>query len=120
MNLFTIIELVFVALFAIFIIVAKSPFMTEKRCKDYLLDKRDKLVKEEKGLAITGTDFHYYTDVTLRLIEDSVYQIIYWGDRNSWKWRFKLDKSIIVDIPYNKYKGKNVTLDLKIIHLLKD
>ena len=126
MSIFTIIELVFIALLVIFAIVVKSPFMTEKRCKDYVLDNRDKLVKEEKGLAIIGTDFHYYTDVTLRLLSyapyntDSTYQIIFWGDRNSWKWRFKLDKSIIVDIPYNRYKGKDVTLDLKILHLLKN
>jgi hypothetical protein len=126
MNVFTIIELVFIALVVIFAIVVKSPFMTENRCKNYVLDNRDKLIKEEIGLAIKGTDFHYYTDVTLRLLSylphntDSTYQIIYWGDRNSWKWRFRLDRSIIVDIPYNRSKGKNVTLDLKILHLLKN
>jgi len=109
--------LTFVVLFII--IVTKSPFMTEYRCKNYILDNKDKLIKEEKGLSITKTDFHYYTDITLRLLDDNRYQIIYWGDRNSWKWRFKLDKCIIIDVPYNKYKGKDVKLDLKILDLLR-
>ena len=62
----------------------------------------------------------YYTDVSINLKSDSSYTVIFWGDRNSWLWDFKLDNYFTVDVPYNRYKGKDVEKDIEIINILKN
>jgi hypothetical protein len=123
LNLFALSILIFLA-------ISTSPYMTDNRCKKYIITNKDKLIKEHNDLATVELAilkpnikfYHYYTDITLRLLyseSDSTYQIIFWGDRNSWKWDFKRDKLVLVDIRYNRYKGKNVDLDLQIFNILK-
>ena len=105
-----------------FLIAIASPFLTDKKIKKYVLAHKDQIKKEKYGLVIPSTDYKYYKDITLRLIKgtDSTYQIVFWGDRESILWSFKLDKDITVDIPYNRYKGKNVELDEKVFKLIKE
>ncbi|MFA5207439.1 MAG: hypothetical protein WC428_02165 [Candidatus Paceibacterota bacterium] len=105
-----------------FIIAIASPFLTEKDMKKYVLAHKDMIKKEGNILKIPSTDFKYYTDITLRLLDtnDSTYQIVFWGDRDSKLWDFKLDKPITVTIPYNRYKNKNVNLDVKVFELINN
>ena len=62
----------------------------------------------------------YYTEVTIRLNSDSSYTVVYWGDRNSWLWDFKKDYYYTIDVPYDRYKGKDVTKDIEILNIIKD
>jgi ABC-type uncharacterized transport system auxiliary subunit len=106
-----------------FLIAIASPFLTDKGMKKYVLAHKAMLKKEENNLlVIPSTDYKYYKDITLRLLDgtDSTYQIVFWGDRESMLWRFKLDKHITVSIPYNRYKGKNVNLDTQVFDLIKE
>lgn len=57
----------------------------------------------------------YYTDISFSLLSDSSYVMILWADRNSIWWHLRKDKIINVDVPYNRYKGKNVDLDIQLI-----
>jgi hypothetical protein len=106
-----------------FLIAIASPFLTDKGMKKYVLTHKEMIKKENNNLlVIPHTDFKYYKDVTLRLIDgtDSTYQIVFWGDRESILWRFKLDKLVRVTIPYNRYKGKNVELDEKVYEMINE
>jgi hypothetical protein len=105
-----------------FLIAIASPFISDKGMKKYVLAHKDMIKKEGNILKISSTDFKYYTDITLRLLDsnDSTYQIVFWGDRNSKLWDFKLDKSITVTIPYNRYKNKNVNLDVQVFELINN
>jgi len=86
------------------------------------LAHKDMIKKTEYGLVIPSTDYKYYKDITLRLLDksDSTYQIIFWGDRESILWDFKLDKDVRVTIPYNRYKDKDVALDVQVFELIKN
>ena len=105
-----------------FLIAIASPFLTDKKVKKYVLAHKEMIRKENNFMVIPSTDFKYYKDITLRLLEgtDSTYQIVFWGDRESILWRFKLDKLVLVDIGYNRYKGKNVELDEKVFELINN
>ena len=105
-----------------FLIAIASPFLTDKKIKKYVLAHKDQIKKEKYGLVIPSTDYKYYKDITLRLIKgtDSTYQIVFWGDRESILWSFKLDKLVLVDVSYNRYKGKNVELDEKVFELINN
>ncbi len=105
-----------------FLIAIASPFISDKGMKKYVLAHKDMIKKEGNILKISSTDFKYYKDVYLRLLDgvDSTYQIVFWGDRNSKLWDFKLDKSITVTIPYNRYKNKNVNLDVQVFELINN
>jgi hypothetical protein len=106
-----------------FLIAIASPFLTDKGMKKYVLSHKEMLKKEENNLLmIPSTDYKYYKDITLRLLDsaDSTYQIVFWGDRESILWRFKLDKHITVSIPYNRYKGKDVNLDTQVFDLINN
>jgi hypothetical protein len=105
-----------------FLIAVASPFLTDKAIKKYVLSHKDQIKKEENLLVIPTTDFKYYKDITLRILDpvDSTYQIVFWGDRESVLWRFKLDKMVRVTTPYNRYKDKNVELDVKVFELISN
>jgi hypothetical protein len=64
-----------------FLIVIASPFLTDKKIKKYVLAHKEMIKKEKYGLVIPSTDFKYYKDITLRLVDksDSAYQIVFWG-----------------------------------------
>lgn len=114
-------------LFLLFIIIVnvEENIFTEKECKNYIIEHKDEIKRSDRGdtdewtnFKIDSCDNSYYTDITLRISSDSSYYVIFWGDRDSWKWRFKSDKWFTVDIPYNRYKGKNTELDEKILNIL--
>jgi len=105
-----------------FLIAIASPFISDKGMKKYVLAHKEMIKKHETHLVIPTTDYKYYKDITLRILDpvDSTYQIVFWGDRESKLWRFKLDKHITVTIPYNRYKEKNVKLDVKVFELISN
>ena len=105
-----------------FLIAIASPFLTDKAIKKYVLAHKEMIKKEDNLLVIPSTDFKYYKDITLRILDpvDSTYQIVFWGDRESILWRFKLDKMVRATIPYNRYKDKNVDLDVQVFELINN
>lgn len=94
--------------------------------KNYIIENSDKIVP--RGDIFTDDTFiydidslkGYYTDITIRLNSDSSYSVVYWGDRDSWLWDFKLDYYYSVDIPYNRSKGIDVSKDIELINILKN
>jgi hypothetical protein len=105
-----------------FLIAVASPFLTEKKIKKYVLAHKEQIKKEGNLLVIPTTDFRYYKDITLRILDpvDSTYQIVFWGDRESVLWGFKLDKLVRATIPYDRSKDKNVELDVKIFEMINE
>jgi hypothetical protein len=104
----------------IIILMIKSPFLSDKAVKDYVINNYYKFenVPQDQfkpSKSLTTKNLSYYTDITLRIITDSTYQIICWGDRNSILWYFKLDKQIIVTMNYDKINDQ----DKMIYYLLK-
>jgi hypothetical protein len=57
----------------------------------------------------------YHEGLVIRFHSDSSYTVVAWGRRESFMWSVLGDKSLTVDVPYNRYKGKDVSLDVKII-----
>lgn len=94
--------LVLVALYLLFTIGMYSlpPMVfTENQCKKYIIENQNKIVDRSQkyddlliSCEIISDDLSYFTDVQFRLYKDSTYDIIFWGDRNSWKWDFRTDK----------------------------
>lgn len=113
----------------IFCLLAMSAFVSlilmkllpnDKYCKQYVLKHKGEICKEDKTLVIPTVENKYYDDITLRLLGEDRYQIIFWGNRDSWKWRFKLDKCVIVDYTYEYAKGRKGTkIDYEILQLIK-
>ena len=87
--------------------------------KDYVINHASDIREYKEGNAnvyiIDTCEFRYYQDVTIRMNDSNSYTLVFWGDRDSWLWRFKLDKHFTVDIPYNKHKGINVDKDMSVI-----
>ncbi len=109
-----------VILFLSFLMI-KSPFMGDSSAKQYVIDNYFKFENVsndnfQPSKNLKTKDLFYYTDVTLRIISDSTYQIICWGDRNSILWYFKLDKQIVVTMNY----GDITNQDKMIYYLLKE
>jgi len=91
--------------------------------KDYVINHSSDIhtKKDVPNLYKLDTcEFNYYTEVSIKLTGDSSYMIIFWGDRDSWLWEWKLDKYFTVDIPYNNYKNINTKKDIKIIEILNN
>ena len=96
---------------------------THNKSKNFIIRNKDKIKYIENGDyshysidSLSG----YYTDVSIHLTSDSTYKIIFWGDRNSWLWDYKLDYYFTEDIPYNRSKRKNIEKDVEIINILKN
>jgi len=94
----------------------------DTKYKDYIIDHADEIrwdiELDSNYYVMDSCEYDYYTDVTIRMINDSAYTVIFWGDRDSWLWRHKLDKHFTVDVPYNRSKGKGVATDMFILYLL--
>lgn len=95
--------------------------MGDSSAKQYVIDNYFKFENVsndnfQPSKNLKTKDLFYYTDVTLRIISDSTYQIICWGDRNSILWYFKLDKQIVVTMNY----GDITNQDKMIYYLLKE
>lgn len=120
--------IIYITIFITFFIIT-YPHLTDNYCKKYLIGNsnsmsKDKYYMYDKGvnsyaLALDSNNYSYYTDMTCTLIDDSTYQIIFWGNRDSWKWNIKKDKCLIVDIPYERYRGKDVSLDIEVLKAIK-
>lgn len=90
----------------------------QTKYKNYVIENADKLRKSDNAenvFIIDTCEFNYYQDVTIRMNSDSCYTLVFWGDRDSWLWDWKLDKHFTVDVPYNRYKGKKVDKDMSVI-----
>ena len=106
-----------------------SSCLTENGCKKYVIKHKSEIIRDTNiympsdpsiYYKINKCDYKYYTDITIKLISDSTYYIIFWGDRNSLQWDLRLDKYFEVDVPYNRCKGKNTKLDEQILEILKN
>lgn len=120
-------SIVFVCLITALLILAisKTPYLSEKKMKKYVLDHQDQIEKTNNGymtyLTISKTEYKYYTDISLKLLDENTYMLIFWGDRNTWKWGIKLDGDVTVDVRYQEIvKRKDVTLDKEVLKLIKD
>lgn len=91
----------------------------ERYEKEFMIDNVHKLKKvSDNSFVIENLD-GYYTEKSISFQSDSSFTIICWGDRNSFWWNIRKDKKITVSIPYDRYKGKNIHLDLEILKKFK-
>jgi len=93
-----------------------------RKYKEYIIEHSSELRKNNDIPNIYNLDtceLSYYTDVTVSLIDDSSYSVVFWGDRDSWLWNWKLDKHFVVDDPYNNHKKINTTQDNEILKIIK-
>ena len=108
-----IISLVYIGLFTV-----KTFNTNDKMIKREIIKNSDKMDIFEYGFKEYTYDSWYYTDVTIKLLSDSSYYVILWGDRDSnWWWLLK-DHTLSVDIPYNRYRNMDVTKDKIILEIL--
>jgi hypothetical protein len=89
---------------------------TENHYKKYIIEHKSELrIQDKEFVRIDSIKDSYFTDITINIKKDSSLYVIFWGDRDSWQWTFRLDNDFAIDIPYNRYKGKNIKLDLQIL-----
>lgn len=93
-------------------------YQTEEQYKKLVITNADSLEKVNDNIFIVKIDNSYYSEISVSLHSDSSYTIICWGNRKSLLWDFRKDKAITVSIPYRRYKGGNVDLDVKLIRVL--
>jgi len=94
----------------------------KENTKNFIITHERNIVTEKTGdnkLYVIKFNRGYYTDMTIRMNSDSSYTIVKWGDRDSWMWGFKLDYHFDVDIPYDRSKGKDVSMDVELINIIK-
>ncbi len=115
-----IISVLFVIVIGWFIFYCSSIIQfTEEDCKMYIIDHVSRIEKTDSvNYEIGYCHDPYFTDITIRLLSDSAYQVVFWGDRNSWQWRFRSDESFTVSIPYLRDKGYDVRADIYILKTL--
>lgn len=93
---------------------------TDNQEKLFLIENVDKFIKLSNGSFIIKNLEGYHDEKTLTLHVDSSYTIVCWGKRESIWWGFRKDKVITVSIPYNRSKGENVDLDVKLFEKFKN
>lgn len=94
---------------------------SEKSAKEYIMEHRSDITKTNAACFKLDTVYNsYYTDATIQIRFDSTYHVIFWGNRNSWLWRFKKDLNFTIDIPYQRFKGNDVSQDVIIYSILKN
>lgn len=93
---------------------------TDDSYKEMIIDNASELNKIDSNTFVLEDLDGYYTEISVSFYTDSSFHIICWGDRNSYRWPFKKDRSISVDVPYNRYKGTNVETDVKLIRSLSE
>ncbi len=94
--------------------------LTDTSAKQYILEHRAEVQKTNACyFRIDSIPNGYYTDVTIEIHKDSSFSMVFWGNRGSWQWRFRKDKQLSVDIPYNRYKRKDVSDDVLVYWVLK-
>lgn len=90
---------------------------TENSHKQFFVDNVELAEKYSENIFIIDSLDSYYTEKSLRFLDDSSFVIICWGNRDSFWWNIRKDKKISVSIPFDRHKGKNVDLDIKLIEL---
>ncbi len=93
-------------------------YQTEEQYKKLIITNADSLEKFNDNIYTVKINNNYYSEITISLHSDSSFTIICWGNRNSFLWDLRKDKAITVSIPYRRYKGENVDLDVKLIGVL--
>lgn len=107
-----------IVMFAIMIFLSSE--ISTKRCKKYIIKHASYIVKDKYGYSIdTCIGLPYYTDISIRMDSDNSYNVVFWGNRESFLWNFRLDKHFSADVPYEKSKKHNVELDEQILSILK-
>lgn len=116
----TAVFVVMVSVFLTAIVLSNIKHENHNKYKNYIIEHSDdiRVGRDSVNFNIDSCKYNYFTDVTLQIHDDSSYRVIFWGDRDSWLWGIKLDDYFSVDIPYNRYKGKNVEKDIQIIEIL--
>ena len=108
-----------IAVYAMLAVVFYS-CQAETSHKEFLIDNVDKIEKvSETSFVIENLD-GYYTEKSISFQLDSSFTIICWGDRNSFLWNIMKDKKITVSIPYDRYKDKNVDIDVKLVSVFQN
>ena len=96
---------------------------THNKSKNFIIRNKDKIKHVENcdfSYYVIDSLQGYYTDITIKLEDDSKYTVIFWGDRESWLWNYKLDYYFTEDLIYNKYNNKDISKDVEIINILKN
>jgi hypothetical protein len=86
----------------------------------YIVKNENKIYKNEFGVFKIDSIGGYYTDLSIRLTGDSSFYFLAWGDRNSHMWNLKKDYNFQIDIPHRRFKGYDVSNDIKILKILKN
>ena len=108
------------ALFIIFIVYLFT-YDNDTRYKNYIIGHSNEItVNDYNVYRLKTTPNNYYTDITIKMLSDSSYSVVVWGDRDSWLWDYKTDKYFTIDISYNRYKGINVEKDIKILEIINN
>lgn len=90
------------------------------RFKNYVVKHRKDIYQTgENYFRIDNCELRYYEYVTIGTYNDSAYYMVFWGDRDSWKWRFKKDKNFEVDVRYERSKGNHVYNDIAVLYSLE-
>lgn len=93
---------------------------TEARHKQFILDNVGMFKKVSENSFVAENLKGYYTEISISFQTDSSFTIILWGDRNSIIWDIIKDKKISVSLPYDRHKGKNVDLDVRLMSAFKN
>lgn len=96
-------------------------YPTRNYYKNYIIKNSDKIkfIKSDYYELFEITDIKgYYKEISIRLEPDGTYNVVYWGNRDSFLWKFKSDYIFNIDLSYDKCKGKDITKDLEIIEIL--
>lgn len=95
-------------------------YSTENKTKDFIIENSKLIDIDEYKIYRIDSLKTYYESVTIRVDPDSSYTIVCWGDRDSWLWDLKKDYCVVIDIPYNRSQGIDVSKDIKILNILKN
>lgn len=99
--------------------VVFSSCQTEESQKEFLIDNVEKMERISDNSFVIKKLGGYYTEKSISFQSDSSFTIICWGDRNSFLWNIFKDNKITLSIPYNRYKGKNVDTDVRLVEVFK-
>lgn len=91
---------------SVFITETPDGFTYESTCKEYIIEHSDEITfsdyqfpyRDADNYKIDTCTLKYWDGITISDYGDSA-NILFWGDRDSWMWRFRLDKSFWVYHP---------------------
>ena len=87
--------------------------------KHVIIKNSDKIYKiYDNVFKIDPYKHWYFTDATIRFIDDSCYQVVLWGKRDSKYWWLLGDHAFSIDVPYNESRKIDVSKDREILKIL--